>query len=501
VLVTENKAPISPEPARDLPAVADELLLETVVYDADDDSVDVSWDFGDGTAVVVNSTGPAGSGAPVSQTHAWTVEYEPGHGDYHVYYFLNVTALDSEGNSLTMTSLVDIYVNYNKEPTVSFFTDSFTADPEDDVPLYASATDLEGDPITWTFVFNNSYEEYLTVVYHTDASTPNTTVWMNISHVFGAAGNYTVDLYVSDALIPWQISYHNLSSSVSLSVVINSIPYVTRTIQQTPSNAYFNETTGVCTVVLSIQATDPDGDVITVVWDFGDGSDPGSNVSDSGTQVYTFDQVHTFTEAGLYNVTVLVSDGRAGHDVSRYSLVTIMSNNSAPLIIGLNRTLSNGSSGTPGSISSFTITIRDFEKDPIDVLLDFGDGTPTHRLTVTEFDEEFLATCTMEHVYEDVGEFTVTIWYTDHKFDTSYHNATVFCAVTIENVVIPVVRSWNWWDYTSLGLIFAAIGVIVVRWVWLGHKRKLLDQRGLTLEEYKIIETTGKAPGKDDKGG
>jgi hypothetical protein len=505
VIVTGNTAPyFAPSLPGMIPSSSNEtLLLETVVYDLDDDPVEVTWDFGDGSPVIVDVTGPAGYGVPLSQTHAWIVEYEPGRGDYDVNYTLNVTALDSEGNSLSMVCVIDIYVNYNKEPTVSFFADSLYADPEDTVQLYANATDLEGDPITWTFVFNNSYENYSTVVEHTDASAPNTTVWMNLTHVFGAMGNYTVTLFVSDALIPWQIDYHNLSSSVSMSVVVNTMPYVTQTIQQSPGSAYFNETTGVCTVMLTIEASDLDGDIMTVAWDFGDGSDPGLNTSGSDKLVYKFYQLHTFTDPGLYNVSVLVTDGRAGHDVSRYGLVTIMSNNSRPIVVGFNRTLSNGSVGTPNSTSRFTLTIMDKEMDPIDILWDFGDGTPTQRMTVTEFDEEFLVRCTMEHVYVDVGNYTVTVWYTDHKFDTTYHNGTAFCTVTIEEVVIPVVRSWNWWDYTSLGLIFATIGVIIGRWVYIGHKRKVLDQRGLSLEEYRIIEKA-QAPvdhGKNEKGG
>ncbi len=505
VIVTENAAPyFAPSLPSMIPSSSNEtLLLETVVYDLDNDPVEVTWDFGDGSPVIVDVTGPAESGVPLSQTHAWVVEYEPGRGDYNVNYTLNVTALDSEGNSLSMVCVIDIYVNYNKEPTVSFFADSLYADPADLVQLYANATDLEGDPITWTFVFNNSYENYSIVVEHTDASAPNTTVWMNLTHVFGALGNYTITLFVSDALIPWQTGYHNLSSSVSVSVVVNTMPYVTQTIQQSPGSAYFNETAGGCTVLLSIQAIDSDGDVMTVAWDFGDGSNPGSNVSGSAAQPYTFYQLHTFTDPGIYNVSVLVSDGRAGHDVSRYGLVTIMSNNSRPVVLGFNRTLSNGSIGAPGSTSRFTLTIMDAEMDPIDILWDFGDGTPTQRVTVTEFDEELRARCTMEHVYVNVGSYTVTVWYTDHKFDTSYHNGSASCAVTIAEAVVPVVRAWNWWDYTSLGLVFGTFGLIIVRWVYIGHKRKLLDQRGQTLEEYRTRERAENAAKlrKGEKGG
>jgi len=58
-------------------------------------------------------------------------------------------------------------------------------------------------------------------------------------------------------------------------------------------------------------STDPDGDVLTFSWDFGDGSAPGTGASPS----------HTYTDNGSFTVTLTVSDGT--HSSSATSVATV----------------------------------------------------------------------------------------------------------------------------------------------------------------------------------
>jgi glucose/arabinose dehydrogenase len=61
-------------------------------------------------------------------------------------------------------------------------------------------------------------------------------------------------------------------------------------------------------------ANDPDGDPITYVWDFGD----GSQVSTTANSVS-----HTYAAKGAYEVTLVASDGQASTPDDRYTLPTI----------------------------------------------------------------------------------------------------------------------------------------------------------------------------------
>jgi PKD repeat protein len=66
-------------------------------------------------------------------------------------------------------------------------------------------------------------------------------------------------------------------------------------------------------VQFSGSASDPDGDPLTLVWQFGDG------IGASGTLTPT----HVYQENGLYTVTLTVSD-TAGHMVSDTLQVTVL---------------------------------------------------------------------------------------------------------------------------------------------------------------------------------
>jgi len=59
--------------------------------------------------------------------------------------------------------------------------------------------------------------------------------------------------------------------------------------------------TGVTIVVFTATASDPDGDVLTLTWDFGDG------VSGSGASV-----THVYSSEGVFPVSLSIRDGRGG---------------------------------------------------------------------------------------------------------------------------------------------------------------------------------------------
>lgn len=488
-----------------------EYTFNTTVMDVDDDELTVTWDFGDGSAVAVNSTGPAASGVTVRQKHTWSPYLEPGLGDYNIYYWMNITVDDGQGHTIQSTTKLTIYIPWNWSPVSTFWTNSTMVDPTDLVWLHANATDKEGDPLTWTYEFSNGTEVYHTEVHYSDASTPNSTVWMNITHTFEVEGDYTVTLWLSDVLSPdLQVFPHNLSREVNLRSEANEAPYVLANITFSPSVIYYNSTVGVAPVELSIQANDFDGDVLTVTWDFGDGSEQVVEYSAGGIQVYTFAQDHDYTDSGIYNVSCTVTDGREGHGTTRYGNLVVRSNNSAPTVRALLLELSNSNFAVVNSTVVLTLVIRDAELDPVDIWWTFGDNSSVVHSSVDEYGSDGNGTSSVEHVYDDLGAFAVQIWFTDNKFDYRWHNSSWNATVSVRDVWVKEIVVWDLWDYTSLTLFIGSFAGVFVFALYMRRFRKKLDMKGLSYEEYKILKkelrakarvASGAKAGGDKKGG
>ena len=465
--------------------------FSVTVYDVDNDALTLTWDFGDGTSPVIQTTGPAAAGVVCTQTHVWNPppEMTYGIGDTYINYSLVLTLEDGNGGNASTASIVSISLPHNFSPKGTLAVSGSVVDPTDVVSFNATASDAEGEPLTWTFLFSNGTEICRTAVFHTPLTAPGTTLYVNLTHVFDVAGNYTVVLYLTDIFLPEnQTGAHNATvGTVYVTSIGNRVPDVLAEITVIPQDVYFDEDAGLANALFRIQTNDPDGDVLSAVWDFGDGSDQQMNVSLGGTQVYTFIQSHVFYLTGPFNVSVTVTDGRPGHEILRYRLVNVTSNNSAPEVRDFIVILSNSSYGMPGSVVQFVLVIFDLERDPVSIVWNFGDGSALSWTNVTVFDAAGNATCYANHSYTSVGQYVVWINYTDNVFGRDgYHNSTWTGFVTIDSPKLIVVRVWNWWDYTSLSLFVASCALLGI-WSLFGTvKRGRLDKMGMTVEEYVI---------------
>ncbi|MFT4216805.1 MAG: PKD domain-containing protein [Micropruina sp.] len=161
---------------------------------------------------------------------------------------------------------------------------------------------------------------------------------------------------------------------------------------QAPTAAFTVTKTNLAISVNGSGSTDPDGDSLTYLWDFGDGATSTSAVT-----------THTYQAAGTYQVKLTVSDGQLANN--KTESVTVSAANQSPTaafttsVNRLNVTFTEASTDPDGTIASY--------------LWNFGDGT----------------TSTVKNppvkTYGSAGTFTVTLTVTDNGGATNSVSHTV----------------------------------------------------------------------------
>jgi PKD repeat protein/cytochrome c553 len=224
--------------------------------DPNGDTLSYSWDFGDGSS----STLPAPS-------HTYSSA-----GDYTVSLMVD----DNNGGTATCMATVTVSVAspVNQNPTCSAITPTM-GEQNTVITFSATASDPDGDPLTYSWDFGDG----------------STSTQASPSHTYVNTGDYTVTLTVSDG----RGGTSSCSATVSISAPAPE--------NQPPVCSNIAPTTGNTNVALSFSADaiDPDGDPLTYNWDFGDGN--------TSTQV---NPSHTYSSAGIYTVSLTVSDGNGG---------------------------------------------------------------------------------------------------------------------------------------------------------------------------------------------
>lgn len=460
------------------------LSVFAVVRDLDNDALTVTWDWGDGN-VSVTYTAPAYNNTSIRNYHYYRT---PG---WKTNVTLTIYLDDGNGNNVSDTTTVVVTNDNNMPPAiVDLYLPYVRVNPSVELLIVASANDTEGDALTWTFRFEMSGEVEPLVVNHTNRSAPGELVWGNITHVFDQVGRYNITLNISDVDSPYyQIWPHNISQTITVDVVENVPPEGGQTISISPSDPVVTSELGYVVVRYSISARDLDGDVITATWDFDDGTDPVVNASTGGsTSLYTFRQYKNYTDAGVFNVSVTISDGYPGHEYTVWRVVVINSTNRPPDLVGMAYTLSGGGFAYPNETIQIRLNFSDPEGDTIQVIVDFGDNSSReyYNLTGTPGGN---VTLYLNHSYARLGTYLVSIWFTDNKIGIFEHNRVANISISVRVPEVVIKESWSWWDYTSLGLVLMIPVLLALRMIVIYRQRKALEQRGYTLEEWKLIQS------------
>lgn len=450
--------------------------MQIKVADNEGDNVVVFWDFGDGTNAT-NATAAPKAGIVLIQPHAWNPRV-PGKGDYVQNYTLNVSLSDGLHPLVNSSTNVSITVPANGPPNIldpGIAASEDSASPLEQISFSAAASDPEGDPFTWTYIYSDGSAD----VYHSGFTAPNFLMWQNASHTFASIGNYSVSLSVSDALVPNQIGNHNITVRTTVRISLN-VPPTALSLNVEPSSPLINATLGYTNVTLSVEAWDLNGDIFTLSWDLGVfGTKTNDSVGDAAQRMkpYTFRQSITFNKTGSYPFAVTVTDGLPDHEVRLTAVANVSSTNQPPIILVFNHApYSLGDFAAANESVAFRLVVTDPERDSIELIWDFGDGSAKQYMNRSDYDVKGNMTVVLNHTFVLKGYYNVTLTVTDNKIGSSF-NHTLITAMPIQVSVRPPVTivKWTWWDYVSLS-IFASIPVLIVLWGFIGMYRRRREE-------------------------
>jgi PKD repeat protein len=217
--------------------------------DPDGTIVGWDWDFGDGN-----------TSTQQDPTHTYAAG-----GTYTV----SLTVTDNDGATDSVSKPVTV-TEPNAPPVAdfTFTTSDLTANFTD------ASTDSDGTIVSWLWNFGDG----------------NTSTVQNPSQTYAAGGTYTVTLTVTDD--------DGATDSVSKPVTVTEPPNI-------PPTASFTYTINGLTVNFTDTSTDPDGTIVSWLWNFGDGNT-------STLQNPT----HTYATGGTYTVTLTVTDNDGATDTA-----------------------------------------------------------------------------------------------------------------------------------------------------------------------------------------
>ncbi|HET8931414.1 MAG TPA: PKD domain-containing protein, partial [Acidimicrobiales bacterium] len=272
-----NHAPVSAFDATHLTGTAPlTVTFTSAATDPDGDALDLTWDIA-GTRRVDNET---------SVTHTFST---PGN------YGVSLVATDPDGEWDQAIKWITVYPGTgvpdpdpeNQAPVASFspqwvdregpFTQSFTA----------SSFDPDGDTLTHTWYFGDGTTE----------------TGKSVTKTFPPGFIMSVLLVSSDGTLTGQVAGEVTSRHPGVDPTPNEPPIVGFTADPASGNSPLE-------VSFASTSTDPDGDPLDHTWYFGDG--------DTATGA---DATHTYTTAGTYTATLVVTDGVNSRSTTRQIVV------------------------------------------------------------------------------------------------------------------------------------------------------------------------------------
>ena len=211
-----------------------------------------------------------------------------------------------------------------------------------------------------------------------------------VEHIYAEAGRYTITLTVRD-----NSSASNNTTSATQGVAVNYRPKAEAgsDILTCDQQVLFDGT----------RSSDPDGDLLSYYWDFGDGN------SATGMQI-----VHIYKSTGIYPVVLRVDDGQGLSNSLNITNIKVHVNSPPVAIIAAGTdTICAGEPLMLDASKSY-----DFEKALLRYLWDFGDGGKAEGVNPI-------------HAYKRGGDYPVRL--------TVYDDSNLPCDYSVADMLIHVI--------------------------------------------------------------
>lgn len=345
----------------------------TSAVDSDGDQVQISIDWGDG---LTSHLAFVPSGSLVNTNHSWNKS-----GVYRI----KAKASDCLGASSNWSESLNVIINAPpNRPTIPVGPQLI--EPGRPQTYNTSAIDPDGDQLNYTI----NWGDGTTSTVGPAASKMR----VNANHTWLGAGTYLVEAYVSD------FTGATSESSDSLYVIVDTPP----NIPSPPSGpdlgipeTYYE---------YNISATDPDGDQVKYLLDWGDGTSSYSSFIKSGSSAGVN---HSWKRSGIYLVKAMAIDVRGAHSAWSESLkVGINSPPKSPL-----KPFGPAIVYTWASYSYFTST-SDPDQDSLRYTFEWGDGN--HSVTAFYKSE---SNASSSFIWSNTGSYQLRVKATDSHGSSS----------------------------------------------------------------------------------
>jgi PKD repeat protein len=328
------------------------------------------WDFGDGSQ---------GNGPNVSHSYDEA-------GDYT----LTLTVIDKDGAQGTDTASVQVEPALINQPPTAVISGPTSGLVDETLNFDGSgSSDSDGSIISYAWNFGDG----------------NTDNGDKVTHSYRTAGKYDVILTVTDDDDLGDTSTYTLLIEESIT---NKPPVA---VINGPANALVNEPV----IFDSGGSHDPNGTIVSYVWDFGDGGPSQlAELARSGASTLA----HSYSTPGTYQVTLTVTDDGDLSNTVRHTIVVQEPADNRPPIAKINVSPAKALAGE--TISFGASDSSDPDGSVISYAWDFGDGNTDSGEKVT-------------HSYRTAGKYDVILTVTDNGSLSNTASHTIVIEEVIPN--------------------------------------------------------------------